>query len=145
MHNAKYSFLVKNKNNEYFMVSKYDSRFISGELVATSKGFTSVKDKNGKTLRVSVNDPRIKTGELVGVCKGRKISQHAKDIISAKNKINSKGEKNYHYGTKWVYNLELEENKMIKKDELEKYLDLGWINGFKQKYNKKNKGRENKK
>lgn len=40
-----------------------------------------------------------------------------------------KGKKNSQYGTCWIRNLELEENKKILKEELQSWLDNGWERG----------------
>lgn len=52
--------------------------------------------------------------------------------ISAQGK--HKGCKNSQFGTCWIYNLELKENKKIDKKELETYINHGWIKGRKQKF-----------
>ena len=51
--------------------------------------------------------------------------QHAK-FIGAKNKISALGEGNSQYGTRWICNIELKENKKISKQE---NLPEGWILG----------------
>ena len=48
-----------------------------------------------------------------------------------KRNNHKKGEKNSQFGKCWIYNLELQENKSIKKDELNNWLEKGWIKGRK--------------
>lgn len=62
---------------------------------------------------------------------GRKHTEETKikQRISAKGK--HAGEKNSQYGTCWIYNDK--ENKKIKKEELDIYLNQGWIKGRKMK------------
>jgi hypothetical protein len=49
------------------------------------------------------------------------------------------GEKNSQFGTCWIHSIELQECKKIKKDDLEMFLEQGWIKGRKMKF--KNKAR----
>lgn len=68
---------VKDREGNYYQISKDDPRYLSGELVSMLKDMVPVKDKNGNTSRVSINDPRYLSGELVHVTKGL---FNAKDI-----------------------------------------------------------------
>ena len=52
-------------------------------------------------------------------------------MLSENNKITSKGSRNSQFGTCWIYNLELKENKKIKIGQLDEYIDLGWTKGRK--------------
>lgn len=65
-----------NKGNTY-LINKNDPRFLSGELVSTSKYNVTVKDKNNKYMRVSIYDPRYLSGELVPIIHNKII---VKDI-----------------------------------------------------------------
>lgn len=51
--------------------------------------------------------------------------------MSNTHKLNKdqQGEKNSQYGTCWIHNNK--ENKKIKKEELENYINIGWIKGRK--------------
>lgn len=55
---------VKDKNGNYLMVHKTDSRYLSGELVGIAKGLVVVKDKNGNKFQVSKDDKRYTSGKL---------------------------------------------------------------------------------
>jgi hypothetical protein len=44
------------------------------------------------------------------------------------------GEKNSQFGTCWIHSIELQECKKIKKDDLETFLEQGWIKGRKMKF-----------
>ena len=48
-----------------------------------------------------------------------------------------KGIKNSQYGTCWIYSTDIQKNKKIKKEELNKYISLGWVRGMRPNYNKK--------
>lgn len=69
---------------------------------------------------------------------GLKHSDEAKNKMSntRKEKGSHIGEKNSQYGTCWIYHDEKEKNKKIKKEELETYLNHGWVKGMKKLYNK---------
>ena len=64
---------------------------------------------------------------------GKTHSEETKRKMSETHKRNNhqKGEKHSQFGKCWIYNLELQENKSIKKDELNNWLEKGWIKGRK--------------
>ena len=55
---------------ENFLVSKYDPRYISGELTACNTGIIVCRDKNNKIHLSNKDDPRWVSGEFVGVSSG---------------------------------------------------------------------------
>ena len=61
--------------------------------------------------------------------KGKRHKESTKKKIGQKNAISQNGVLNSSYGTCWIYNLELKENKKIKKDNLEQWLEKGWEKG----------------
>ena len=91
------------------------------------------KDKNDNCFIVNKNDNRLVTGELVPFWKDRHHTDETKRKISEKFKKNKyqQGEKNSQYGTCWIY--KNGENKKIKKEELDFYLESGWSKGRKMK------------
>ena len=127
-------FLAKDKDGNTFFISKDDPRYLSGELVGYSKGYMSVKDKEGKCFRVSKDDPRYLSGELVGITKGKRLSSTHKKKIGDTNSKRQKGKLNSNYGHVWVFNDNLKISKSIPKDELQDYLNEGWIKGRKMKF-----------
>ena len=123
---------VKDKNNSYFKVNINDPRYLSGELVGVTKGKLTVKDINNNSLLVSVNDPRYLSGELIPYNKGNKVhTEDFKKKIGEKSSIHQKGEGNSQFGKCWIYNLDLQQSKSIKKELLDQYLTNGWIKGRK--------------
>ena len=155
---------VKDKNGNTYFCSVDDLRRKTGELVGITKdmvvvknkislknelinkkdfndnyeylstGYVTVKNKAGNFFRVSINDPRYLSGELKFNWTGK---NHTKETIKKmkttfKNINHQKGEKNSQYGTCWIHNNK--ENKKIKKEELQNYLNLGWIKGRKMKF-----------
>lgn len=90
-----------------------------------------VKDNKGNFFQVCKDDERLLNGELVLFWKNRKHTQETKNKISntfRKNK-HQQGEKNSQYGTCWVMKGEV--SKKIKKDDLDTYINDGWIKGRK--------------
>ena len=62
---------------------------------------------------------------------GKKHKEESKLKIGKASSINQRGSGNSQYGTVWIHNEELKQSKKIKKEELEKYLALGWKKGRK--------------
>lgn len=122
---------VRDKEGNKFYVDKNDTRYLSGELVAYNKGMFLAKDKDGNKCMIYKDDPRYLSGELVANSKGvKKSKDHINKIILAKNKKLER--KASQEGTCWIYN-EIE-NKKIKIEELEEYINNGWIKGRKVKF-----------
>jgi hypothetical protein len=44
------------------------------------------------------------------------------------------GDKNSQFGTCWIHSIELQHCQKIKKDDLEMFLEQGWIKGRKMKF-----------
>lgn len=118
---------VKDKNGNTLQISRFDERFLSGELIHVTANLVTVKDKNGNTFSIDKNDPRYLCGELKYHWNGRKHKQETKEKIGLKNSILQKGEKNSQFGTCWVK--KDNENRKIKKELLEDYINNGWIKG----------------
>lgn len=128
---------VRDSNGNTFNVKVDDQRRISGELVPILKGTRNVIDKNGNSYNVSIDDPRIKTGELFSPSKGmvtvidkdgnfHYVSTDDERYISGELKFkcpNPEGRKHW----KWV--IKNGECKSIHENELDEYLQDGWIIG----------------
>lgn len=68
---------------------------------------------------------------------GKKHTEESKKKISKANSVRQRGENNSNYGKCWIYNEELKENKTIKKEDLNIWLEKGWKKGRKIKFEKK--------
>lgn len=85
-------FCAKNKDGQFVgLISRNDPRYISGELVSTSKGIKQktkpAKSKEGKSLgSISVDDPRWETGEIIHISKGTS-NTNVKNTILVKNEF----------------------------------------------------------
>ena len=131
---------VRNEEGNIFQIDINDKRYLNGELVFLAKNKIVVKDKDGNIFQIDNNNPRYLSGELVSYRKGlpqhpnfsqlgKKHRQETKDKIGKINSIHQKGEKNSQFGTCWITNNN--ENKKIKREELNDYLVKGWIKGRK--------------
>ena len=57
------------------------------------------------------------------------FGEESKLAIGKANSEHQKGEKNSQFGSCWIYNPELKQNKKIKKEELDSWIQQGWIKG----------------
>ena len=65
---------------------------------------------------------------------GKKHNEESKKKMSKSKRGNCGGSKNSQYGTCWIYNLGLNENKKVKKTDLNVWIDKGWIKGRKLRF-----------
>lgn len=93
-------------------------------------------------LKKAYRDPnkfkRKKNGEFKGknaAFYGRKHTKETKIQMSNSHKGLISGKNNPNYGKVWIYNLDLKISKSVKKEDLNLYLDQGWLKGRKQKWN----------
>lgn len=121
-------------NGNTCRTTKDDERVINGELHGILLNKICVKDNNGNYFIVSKDDERYLSGKLKQNTVGVKHSKLTKEKIkiSLKHIHHQQGEKNSQYGTCWIHNNN--ENKKIKKEQLEEYISNGWIKGRKMKF-----------
>ncbi len=65
---------------------------------------------------------------------GRKHRDESKKMIGKENSKHQKGSGNSQFGTCWIYSLEKRSNKKIRNEDLNCYLEQGWIAGRKMKF-----------
>ena len=87
------------------------------------------REKLSKTTKKAIEEGRIKTWKELYDWTGRKHSDETKNKMSVSSKGQGVGEKNSQYGTCWI--TKDGTNKKIKKEELEIYLNEGWVKGRK--------------
>jgi len=66
--------------------------------------------------------------------KGMHHSDESKKRMSDIMKEKTQGTDNSQYGTCWIYNIELQESKKIKKEDIDVWINDGWILGRKMKF-----------
>jgi hypothetical protein len=124
---------VRDINGNTYSVSINDPRYLSRELVPMTTGYVPVRDKEGNTFQVSKEDPRYLSGEFVHVSTKRVSTEKTRNKMS-KNHADFSGNKNGRYGTCYISNVEEKRSIVIKKEELEKWVSMGWIKGRKIKW-----------
>lgn len=128
-HNYTGLLTVQDINGNFYCVSKDDYRVKSGELFHKSKGKVVVKDNNDVIFQVSKDDPRFLSGELIHIWKGRMHKEETKKKIGEKNSKAQRGEGNSQFGTCWIFNNEIKQNKKINKTDIDIWIDSGWTLG----------------
>lgn len=123
-----YAVVCDSENNK-LKIKLDDPRYLSGEYSGCTKGHTPVKDKNNKYYCVSIEDPRYLSGELKSIWFGKKHKPETIEKVKRTYKEigHQQGEKNSQYGTCWI--TKEGENKKIKKEELEIFIQQGWKKG----------------
>ncbi len=81
---------------------------------------------------------KIQNGTLLisgknGSFYGKHHTEETKHIIGMKNSIHQQGNNHSQYGTHWIYSLTEKKSVKIKKEELNDWLEKGWIKGRKMK------------
>lgn len=66
--------------------------------------------------------------------KGKTHTEKSKRKIGKANSIAQKGTGNSNHGKCWICNEELKQNKTIPKEELQKFIELGWTRGRNMKF-----------
>ncbi len=86
--------------------------------------------KNRKLIYCKANKQSIQNGNRkikIIDWTGRKHKDETKEKIGKTNSIKQQGKNNSQYGTCWITKDNI--NKKIKKEQLESFIDLGWIKG----------------
>lgn len=108
-------------------ICKKDPRYLNGDLKYFKTGKVVVMDNNGDIFTTTKDDPRYLKGELSHIWKNKKHKEESKRKIGEANRISGIGERNSQYGTCWITKNNI--NKKIKKDDLDNYINDGWIKG----------------
>lgn len=131
---------VKDSSGAMSKVSTTDPRYLSGELAHNAKGTTVVKDKDGLTQFVTLDDPRLLAGELMGINRNTKYIHNK---ANGERKMVDEVEMVTYLelgweigmgpssikGKKRIYCPKTLKTLMVFPDDLEEYLDKGWLLG----------------
>jgi hypothetical protein len=90
-------------------------------------------DRNSIKRKLSMLQHKRYENGVPNGFKGKHHTEETKRIIGSKSTINQAGSKNSQYGTCWVW-CESVGNKKIHKDELNEYIQAGWIKAYKPGY-----------
>jgi len=115
-----FNYINQNKLN-----NKSNQHLISANKIKNNEEYMKeFKEKvsNGLKLYYSLH---------AGTMKGKKHTEESKRKIGLANSISHKGEKNWNYGNCWIYNDELRISKLIKKDDIDIWIQKGWKKGRK--------------
>ena len=128
---------VINPEGGYMNVYKDDPRWLSGALKGSTTGSEILKNKlkHDKKLAEEFKQRGIYAMSVAyakgsvrhDTFKDKKHKQKSKDAIGEANSLKQLGKNNSQYGTCWI--TKDKENKKIKKEDLDVYLQQGWNKG----------------
>jgi len=101
------------------------------------KGIKTLKEKYGDSWAKIIGTKAqkiLKEKYPKGTWKDKRHTEESKKKIGQSNAIKQSGKGNSQYGKCWIYNTGLKENKSIPKEEIQQWLDMGWIKGRKMKF-----------
>ncbi len=87
--------------------------------------------KASNSLKLAYKTGKRKIPDIVYDWTGKKHKDETKEKIGKANSIHQQGKNNSQYGTCWI--TKDNTNKKIKKEQLQSFIDLGWIKGRKLK------------
>lgn len=128
--------------NEYLLKDPLCMNLKIGGEGGFMKSYVTVKDENNNYFYVNIENEDYKSGKLIHVAKNNKLSddnkQKRKDSKVYSNM--QTGLKNHMFNKTWMSNPITKESTRIKKEDIDLYIENGWINGrsfWKNKPNKK--------
>jgi len=89
----------------------------------------AIKEGRAKVPFKGEKLPRWLIEKQIEARRGFKHTEESKRKIGKANSIHQQGSGNSNYGTSWIYSLEEKKSIRIKKEELNEYLEKGWIKG----------------
>lgn len=114
----------KNRNNRISKIRDYTSAEYKKKLSDTQKKYWSALTKEEKAKILAIKG-------FWCDWTGRHHSEETKRKIGKANSKNRLGNKNPSFGKCWVYNEQLKQSKSILKEDLQSWIDKGWIKGRK--------------
>ena len=112
-----------NKNGALIQAKKALEKLFENPIWVKNKS-----EKFLKTMNEKYGDNAFKTFE------GKNHTEETKKRIGEANSKHQTGEGNSQFGTMWIHNIELKENKKIKKEEFSTWEQDGWLKGRKMKF-----------
>jgi len=130
-----FDYINNNKDKEYFEIRRLNSIGLSRKGIEAQKRLMENDHEWKKNISEKASRTIKKFWEENGHnWLGRLHSEETKKKMSESAKGKHEGEKNSQFGTMWIYNIELKENKKIKKEEFSEYEIKGWLKGRKMKF-----------
>ena len=123
--------LMKVGEGGFISVEQQKRRSIAGnnafkEKLKNDKEFAEkFKQKSSANMKKYHQQGKIKYDTFTG----KHHTEETKQKIGKTNAIKQTGSGNSNYGKCWIYNLELKQSKSIKKEDLNQFLNKGWIKG----------------
>ena len=109
-------------------------RKVNSDKAQAKKWKTDVEWAERYSANISKGKLLFYTNGGINGFKGKTHSKETTCKMSESSKATQTGEKNSQFGTCWIRNEELKENKKITKEDLQIWLDKGWIKGRKVKH-----------
>lgn len=124
---------VNDNEDNFFLITKEEYKNNKDKYITLNSLYVNVKDKEGNIFRVRKNDPRYLSGELKFMWCNMKFPEEAAKKLSEKYLKSGfhKGQNNPMYNTCWISDIENKKSIKISNDNLNKYLQDGWIKGRK--------------
>lgn len=126
--------VVQDIHGQTYQVYVDDPKYISGELFSCCKNKITVKNKFGQNFNVDKNDPLIgiEYFTIASLNKGVKRTPEQCEKMK-QNQVHRFGNLNPCYGKKGIYHPILNKTKFVFENEIEIYINEGWIVGSKYK------------
>jgi group I intron endonuclease len=122
---------IDNSGSNHPMYGKKHPNYIPPTLGKKHSGET--KNKISESIRKTINSDNYVCRDMTGVNNPMYGKSHSAST-KCKMKNSHLGNKNSAYGKCWIHSLKEETSKMVNKDELQLWLDDGWIKGRKLKF-----------
>ncbi|MCK9576040.1 MAG: hypothetical protein WC979_00575 [Candidatus Pacearchaeota archaeon] len=121
---------ARDDNGVCHYIETKNDLYLNGILQHHTKGTVVVRDEFGVMKRITV-DEFINSDKYTGIRKDILHTESTKKKISDKLKARYVGKESSQYGSMWIHNSELKQNKKIKKED---EIPLGWHKGRKMKF-----------
>lgn len=114
-----------------FYSEKHKKKWILNGQIASAKKCKNTVVVKIENKFVRINKEDYQKGKFDTIWTNRKHNEKTKKKIGKANSKYQSGKNNSQFGTCWIYNIELKENKKIDKNEIDKWLNENWKKGRK--------------